>query len=92
MFPNRTNVEFARSRDGALVLWVWERGCGITQACGTGACATAVAARITGLHPSGRPLTVHLPGGPLTIEVADDLGHVWMDGPAEEVYLGEISL
>jgi len=90
-FPNRTNVEFARPRrGGGLDLWVWERGCGITQACGTGACATAVAAVETGRHPPGQPLSVHLPGGTLTIEVADRLERVWMTGPAEEVFSGEL--
>ena len=89
-FPNRTIVEFARPEEGALELWVWERGCGITQACGTGACATAVAAQVTGRHPAGRPLTVRLPGGPLTIQVAEDLSRVWMEGPAAEVFEGEI--
>ena len=92
-FPNRTNVEFAaHNDDGSLELWVWERGCGITRACGTGACATAVAAQVTGRHPAGEPLTVHLPGGPLTIEVAEDLSRVWMDGPAEEVFQGEVRI
>ena len=92
LFPNRTNVEFALPEDGGLELWVWERGCGITQACGTGACATAVAAQVTGRFPPGEPLIVRLPGGPLTIEVAEDLSQVWMDGPAEEVFTGEIDL
>ena len=93
LFANRTNVEFARPRpDGALELWVWERGCGITQACGTGACATAAAAQVTGRHPAAEPLVVHLPGGPLTIEVAANLSQVWMDGPAQEVFSGELKL
>ena len=92
MFPNRTNVEFAMPEDGALELWVWERGCGITQACGTGACATAVAACVTGRHPAGQPLRVRLPGGPLIIEVAEDLSRVWMDGPAAEVFVGEVEV
>ncbi len=92
MFPNRTNVEFALPEDGGLELWVWERGCGITQACGTGACATAVAACATGRHPAGEPLKVRLPGGSLIIEVAADLSRVWMDGPAAEVFAGEVEL
>ena len=92
-FPNRTNVEFARPReDGSLELWVWERGCGLTLACGTGACATAVAAQVTGRHAAKTPLTMHLPGGPLTIVVAEDLSRVWMEGPAEEVYSGVVQI
>ncbi len=92
LFANRTNVEFARFVDGGLELWVWERGCGITQACGTGACATVAAAVITGRHPADTPLPVHLPGGTLVIEVPKDLSRVLMDGPAEEVFAGEIEI
>lgn len=92
LFPNRTNVEFARLAAEELELWVWERGCGITQACGTGACAAAVAATKTGRSPGGAPLSVRLPGGRLEIEVAPDQSRVWMAGPAEEVFLGLITL
>jgi len=92
-FPGRTNVEFAwRRDDGSLELWVWERGCGLTLACGTGACATAVAAVVTGRHPAGMPLAVHLPGGTLGIQVAADLGRVWMEGPAVEVFSGMLAI
>jgi len=88
-FPDRTNVEFIRSdAAGELTLRVWERGVGETQACGTGACAAAAAAiRLGGM---ASPVTVHLPGGDLVIDVADDL-QVTMTGPAEPVYAGEIS-
>lgn len=87
-YPDRTNVEFAQKRpDGSLTLWVWERGCGITQACGTGACATAAAAVDAGLAAPGEPITVHLPGGALTIEVpADKKAGVHMTGPAKKVF------
>lgn len=88
-FPDRTNVEFIRSdAPGELTLRVWERGVGETQACGTGACAAAAAAVRLGGMPS--PVTVHLPGGDLVIDVADDL-QVTMTGPAEPVYAGEAS-
>ena len=86
-FPARTNVEFARPEpDGSLTLWVWERGCGITAACGTGACATLAAAVAAGLAPAGLPVQVRLPGGPLTVRLAD--ARVWMTGPARLVFHG----
>ena len=88
-FPDRTNVEFVR-RDGPseLTMRVWERGVGETLACGTGACAAAVAGvRLGGL---ASPVTVHLLGGDLVIAVDDDL-EVTMTGPAEEIYRGELS-
>ena len=88
-FPNRTNVEFIRV-DGPseITMRVWERGVGETMACGTGACASAVAAvRLTGLHS---PVTVHLAGGDLEIAVDDDL-EVTMTGPAELIYEGRLS-
>ena len=88
-FPARTNVEFARREpDGSLTLWVWERGCGITAACGTGACATLAAAVAEGLAPAELPVRVQLPGGPLTIRCAAD--RVWMTGPARFVFRGEL--
>lgn len=88
-FPQRTNVEFVRADGpGELTMRVWERGVGETMACGTGACAAAVAAvRLGGL---ASPVTVHLAGGDLVIDVDDDL-EVTMTGPAEPLYAGEIS-
>ena len=87
-FPARTNVEFARREpDGSLTLWVWERGCGITAACGTGACATLAAAVAHGLAPADQPVRVQLPGGPLTIRLTAD--RVWMTGPARFVFAGQ---
>lgn len=88
-FPERTNVEFIR-RDGPgeITMRVWERGVGETMACGTGACAAAVAA--VRLDGATSPVTVHLAGGDLIIDVTDDL-EVTMTGPAEPVYEGHMS-
>jgi diaminopimelate epimerase len=90
-FPRRTNAEFARvisPREIELV--VWERGCGITLACGTGACATAVAAVITGRSEEASEVLVHLPGGDLAITVSQGLANVLMRGPALHVFDGEV--
>ena len=87
LFPAKTNVEFARAlSDTELQMRVWERGAGVTLACGTGACATLVAANLNGL--TGRKATVHLPGGDLLIEWTSG-GTVEMTGPAENVFTGE---
>ena len=91
-FPQRTNVEFAKIKGQETELWVWERGCGITQACGTGACATAAAAVATKRLPASYPLAIRLPGGVLTIEVDADLTQAYMTGPATVVFDGTISL
>ena len=92
-FPRRTNVEFARLRpDGEIDLVVWERGCGITLACGTGACATAVAAYLEERVSAGREIIVNLLGGPLGITVAPDLSGVRMRGPATTVFRAELEL
>ncbi len=89
-FPNRTNVEFVQViSDREIILKVWERGAGETLACGTGACASVVAASVNGL--TGRKVVVHLPGGDLGIEWTED-GHVVMRGPAEKVFEGHISV
>ena len=85
-FPNKTNVGFAQLMgDNLIRLRVWERGVGETLACGTGACAAAVAAALT--MRTGRESVVELPGGELEIRWAED-GHVYMTGPAEEVFSG----
>ena len=90
LFPRRTNVEFVRVEDDVLVVSVYERGAGWTQACGTGACATAVAAGLKGLASLGRDVRVRLPGGELRINVAEDLSSVKMTGPAVRVFRGEL--
>lgn len=88
-FPQRCNIEFARVEiDGFIRTRVWERGSGITQACGTGACATAVAAFITGR--AGRQSRIVMDGGTLNIELRESDNHVLMTGPAEFVFNGEI--
>jgi diaminopimelate epimerase len=88
-FPRRTNAEFAHVRSATEIdLVVWERGCGITLACGTGACATAVAACLTGQAQVGQEIQVHLPGGSLGITVAPDYATVLMRGPATFVFDG----
>jgi diaminopimelate epimerase len=90
--PGGVNVGFARPVPGGIELVVWERGCGLTEACGTGACAAAVASVHSGTSPAETPLEVRLPGGALTITVSADLTRVTMRGPAEPVYQGETSL
>ncbi len=92
-FPKKTNAEFAHVvSETEIVLWVFERGCGITSACGTGACATAVAGALTGRTPAGREITLRLPGGPMWITVAKDLSGVLMRGPATHVYDAELDV
>ena len=92
-FPRKTNAEFARLRSPTEIeLVVWERGCGITLACGTGACATAVAACLTGRARAGSEVAIALLGGTLFITVAADHSGVTMRGPADEVFEGEIEL
>lgn len=87
-FPRRVNAEFVQVLSRTeLEMRVWERGTGETLACGTGACAVAVAAILSGR--TERKMIVHLTGGDLEIEWADD-DHVYMSGPAIEVFSGEI--
>lgn len=91
LFPSRTNVEFVTVEDRArLRMRVWERGAGITSACGTGACAAAVAAHRRGL--TERKVQVTLDGGQLVIEWRERDGHVLMTGPATLAFKGEIDL
>lgn len=85
-FPRRTNVEFVQVvTRNEIRMRVWERGSGETQACGTGACAVAVAGVLTGR--TERKILAHLLGGDLELEWAQD-GHVYMTGPAAEVFSG----
>ena len=87
MFPRKTNVEFVQPLDkNTLRMRVWERGAGITKACGTGACATVVAASLTGRIES--KASVVLDGGTLQIEWKER-SHVFMTGPATKVFEGE---
>jgi diaminopimelate epimerase len=87
LFPERVNVNFAQVIDDHHIrLIVWERGAGLTQACGTGACATAVAAIRRGLVEG--PVTVSLPGGDLVIDWRTG-EHIEMTGPATFVFAGE---
>ncbi len=88
-FSNGVNVEFVQVLGrGELRMRVWERGSGVTMACGTGACASAMAAVKKAYCSEGEPILVHLDGGTLKITVARD-GNVRMTGPAEFVYEGE---
>ena len=88
-FPERTNVEFVQPLpDGSLSMRVWERGSGETMACGTGACASAVAAMLKGAV-AAREVTVHLRGGDLRIEWNEADGRVYMTGPAAYIAEGE---
>lgn len=97
LFPRQANVEFVKvlgPGEGGmprLQVDVFERGCGWTQACGTGATAAVVVASHLGLVPVGREVAVHLPGGWLGVTVAAD-GVATMRGPAVEVYRGEVDL
>lgn len=87
-FPEGINVEFVETVSAdELHFRVWERGSGITQACGTGACAAAVASVLNGVSERNRHITVHLAGGDLVINWQDN-GHVLMTGPAETVCSG----
>ena len=90
-FPKRTNTEFVEvlSRTEANMR-VWERGSAETWACGTGTCATVVACILNGL--TDRTVLVHLLGGDLVIEWDEKTNHVFMTGPATEVFQGEISI
>jgi diaminopimelate epimerase len=90
--PGGVNAGFAAVRDGGIDLVVWERGAGLTDACGTGACAAAVAAVKQGLLPAGPPIEVRLPGGALQVAVAADLVGVTMRGPAERAFEGRTEL
>ena len=90
-FPNRTNTEFIEKiSDNYLKMRVWERGSGETLACGTGACAAAVAANLNGL--ADRKVTIQLLGGELEIEWREEDNHVFLTGDAVTVFEGEILL
>lgn len=91
-FPQRCNIEFAVPKSkNEFRTRVWERGSGITMACGTGACATAVAAITTGRADRKKPVKIVMDGGTLTIEWRDD-NHIYMTGPAAFAFEGTIQL
>jgi diaminopimelate epimerase len=88
-FPQGTNVEFVRVVDGVVEVKVWERGSGETMACGTGACATLVAAHLAGAAPRRAP--VRFPGGELEVEWTED-DRLLLTGPATEVFDAELEV
>lgn len=93
VFPEKTNVEFAHVDGDVITMRVWERGCGETLACGTGCCATAVAAHMTGR--AGRKVTLKVLGGEIGIEWSEeggDLGSVIMTGPAKKAFAGSLEI
>lgn len=91
IFPRKTNTEFIEVIDGNnLNMRVWERGAGETLACGTGACAAAVAASLNGL--TDRKVTIHLLGGDLNIEWRESNNHVYMTGEAVTVFEGTLKI
>lgn len=93
IFPERCNIEFAQLReDGSIRMRVWERGSGITMACGTGACATAVAAMLNDLTGGRRECDVEMDGGTLHIEWSEADNHVYMTGPAAVAFEGTINV
>jgi len=89
-FPERCNIEFAQVTEDGIRMRVWERGSGITMACGTGACATAVAAALTGR--CGRQSRIVMDGGVLNIEWREADGHVYLSGPAVIAFEGTAEL
>ena len=89
LFPEGTNVEFARVHGDRIDVRVWERGSGETMACGSGACAVAVAANEAGLAPAR--VTIRFPGGDVEVERGDD-GGVRLTGPAAHVFDGRVDL
>ena len=92
LWPKGANVEFVEQVSSThLKVRVWERGCGLTQACGTGATAAVAAAVRLGHCPADTQIRVTLPGGDLAIRVSADLQQAWMEGPAVEVYRGRLS-
>ena len=92
LFSHRTNVEFVEPREeGGLRVTVWERGVGLTLACGTGACAAVVASALDGRSPYDQWVPVQLPGGVLDIKVASNLSLVWLKGAVRFVFQGSVS-
>jgi diaminopimelate epimerase len=92
IFPRGVNVGFAKHEGRALELVVWERGVGVTLACGTGACAAVAALCARGLARHDETVEVRLPGGTLTASIASQTEHVTLEGPARRVFSGEVDL
>ena len=91
LFPKKTNVEFLQVIDkNRIKVRVWERGAGITLACGTGACGAVVASVLNGL--TNRRVEVELPGGKLEVFWSEKDNRVYMTGPGLEVFKGEIEI
>jgi diaminopimelate epimerase len=91
LFPERVNVHFVKIEEpGEFTMRTWERGSGITQACGTGACACVVAGVLTGRCQ--RSAIAHLPGGDLELNWCQEDNCVYMTGPATEVFSGTVDL
>ncbi len=87
-FPRKTNVEFVQIlNEREVIMRVWERGAAVTLACGTGACATTVACVLNG--KTNRNVTLHLDGGDLQVRWDETDGHLYMTGPAVEVFQGQ---
>jgi diaminopimelate epimerase len=92
-FPAMVNVEFAYVVSPREIdLRVWERGAGATLACGTGACATVVIAQLNDLVDTGQEIAVNLPGGTLLVRWLGEGSSVFMTGPAESVFVGQVEL
>lgn len=90
-FPEKTNVEFIEVLSHtALKMRVWERGAGVTLACGTGACAAVTMAHLT--ERVGRQVRVHLDGGDLDISWDESCGHIFKTGPAQTVFKGTVEI
>ena len=91
LFPHKVNVDLTEVKSRSEIdLVVYERGCGITRACGTGACAATAAAAMVDKVDFDREVQVNLPGGSLFVRVEQDFASVWMRGPAVMVYRGEL--
>lgn len=90
-FPRKTNVEFVEVlNEQEVIMRVWERGAAVTLACGTGACATTVACVLN--NKTGRDILLHLDGGDLSVRWDEATNHLFMTGPAVEVFQGEYPL
>jgi diaminopimelate epimerase len=92
MFPNRTNVEFISTPNRQTVeIMIWERGVGRTLACGSGATASVVSAAALGLVDLGKDIMTYMEGGSLSVQVSPDFQEIWLQGPAQFVFRGELT-